>query len=168
MNLQILRSLYRAFALLAIGGNIYLVSKGNKDWSLYFLVFTSIVLGVLGNLIFEKIKNTQFYNQSKNNANEAHRIILETENKFLPFLRKRNTRRLANQNLNDLEGDPVVWLICIFVFWIFFTSDTYTKFDVNDVFKFVSLIFMTLIQIFSLSYAISKMIVYFQNKIKAN
>ena len=158
-SIAVLRTLYLSVVVLTISGNIYLVSNGYLNWSICLLIAASTVMAILIILIFRNQKNTEKFKQHGNNVKEAQRIIFEVENKVFPFLRKRNTSKLENYSLNKDEGKPLNWLICCFVFWIFFTTDTYTKFDFTDLVKLISLIFMSLLQMLVLSYAISKMVI---------
>src|SRR5439155_1498685 len=94
------------------------------------------------------------------------RLIFCFENKAFPFLTRRNATRLNNYSFGSALEEPLNWIVCIFIFWIFFTSETYTKFDFNDPEKLMLLTLMSLLQLMSLSAAILGMATVLYKKIK--
>ncbi len=115
----ILRTFYLSVVVLTVAGNIFLVSNGYSSWSIYLLTTASVIMAVLMIGIFKNQKNTERYIQHGNNVKEAQRIIFDVENKFLPFLRRRNAAKLENTSIEKAALEPLNWIICVFVFWIF-------------------------------------------------
>lgn len=161
-----LRIFYLFIVTLAIIGNIYLVHSGYLSWSVYALIISSIALSILTVSIFKNLKNTEEFKYHNDNLKEVQGRIFEAENKVLPFLRSRNARKLENVSINKIMEEPLNWVLSIFIFWIFFTTESYTKFDLNDPHKLILLMLFSLLQLISLSFALSGMMVVVYKKIK--
>lgn len=162
----ILQPLYLTIVALTVTGNIYLVSTGYLRWSIYLLIAVSIVMALLMIGIFRNQLHTNKIKQINDNVNESRQIIFDFQNKVLPFFKKRNSISLENNTLEKSLLSPLNWLLCIFVFLIFFKSGIYTKFNFNDPMNLISLILVSLLQLTLLSFAILGIIVVLYKKIK--
>lgn len=162
------RIFYLSVVVLTVTVNIFLVSNGYSSWSIYLLTVASVIMAVLMIGIYRNQKDTDKFKQINNNVKESQRMIFEVENKVLPFLRRRNAIKLENISIEKAAVEPFNWIICIFVFLIFFTTETFTNFNFNDPMKLISLVLMSLFQLMLLSIAISGIIVVLYKKTKGD
>ncbi|MEQ1485847.1 MAG: hypothetical protein ABL913_09790 [Methyloglobulus sp.] len=149
--------------------NVLLVAKGQFDASEFLLTTSSFIISILALIIFHNQIDSPGLIQLQSNVKEAQHLLFESKKRlsklglFFPLWGHEPPKDYSYMATSE---NPLVWLLSVSLYSIFFMTSPYKEFDINNEEKFLKLVLLTLLQIGMLSFAISGILVSLYKQLK--
>lgn len=153
ITIVVWRILLFLILIIAVVSNIFLMNNNYLNGSIYLLSISSFVVAYIVANIFRFKELAVKYKQLQANVNEAQKIIHQSGFGIFKYGKISNINNL-NFSLIEIVIEPLAWCLCIALFFCFFLTPPYLDFDDASLRKVIEFIFMTLLQVGMLSFAI--------------